>query len=45
MIREVLVATTHNCKYGPYSIRRDFLIAWSMSVDEYLKKKKIKKLY
>ena len=29
-----------HCEYGTYSIRRDFLIAWSMWVDEYLKKKK-----
>ena len=41
MKREVLVATPHNCKYGPYNIRRDFLIAWSMSVDEYILYKKI----
>ena len=27
MKREVLVATPHNCKYGPYSIRGDFLLA------------------
>ena len=44
MKREVLVATPHNCKYGQYSIRRDFLLAWSKSVDEF-KKNNLKKNY
>ena len=35
-----LGATPHNYKYGPYSIRTDFLIEWSMSVDELRKEEK-----
>ena len=39
--REILVFTPYDCTQGPYSIRRDFLLAWYMSVDKYKKISKI----